>query len=90
MEHLEWEESYCEPHPLGEEVGGANQIHRQLKEDILRLLLLCATSSSFNIGSLLLGFVQLNDNRRRKVSETILQDPGITSYLYLYVVTFYV
>ena len=88
VEHLEWEESYFEPHPPDSEQdmegggggeGEIDQVRRQLKEDIVNLLILCVSKPTLNIAHLLLGFLEIQDTPRgrlKKISETILQDPG--------------
>lgn len=89
VEHLEWEESYFEPNPPDSEQdmeggeGEIDQVHRQLKEDIVDLLILCV-SKPLNIAHFLLGFLEIQDTPRgrlKKISETILQDPGEAHWL---------
>jgi nuclear pore complex protein Nup205 len=75
IEHLEWEESGSELHPL----DGMGGVECQLKEEILRLLVTCVSvKSAKNIGHYLLGFIPItNTARNKKLSETILQNPGV-------------
>ena len=55
------------------------ETQRQLKEDIIRLLISCVLKRSRNIAHLLLGFEQAKENlggHSKKLSDIILQDPG--------------
>lgn len=71
MDHLEWE---------GDDPSSDDYpIQRQLKEDILNLLISCVLRNTPNIAHLLLGFVLTKDSlgpRPKRLSDTILQDPG--------------
>ncbi len=51
-------------------------IRRQVKEEIVRLLIVCVQSRSPNIGRLLLGYIQPPFNKK-KMNEVSLQDPGM-------------
>ena len=66
---------------VDEDSLSSNEIEtqRQLKEDIIRLLISCVLKRSPNIAHLLLGFVQAKENlggHSKKLSDIILQDPG--------------
>ena len=89
MEHLEWEDpsppvstgSTQGEHLTEMEEGVADSvcpedIRRRLKEEILELLITCVQCPVPNIGHLLLGYIQPPFERRKKLSEASLQDPG--------------
>lgn len=86
VEHLEWEDP-TPPITQGgvvdvdmEEGEGTREerpedIRRQLKEEIVRLLIVCVQSPSPSISRLLLGYMQ-PPFEKKKLKEVPLQDPG--------------
>ena len=85
---MEWDDTFSEPHPQNDDLSTQEEssediqqespfeIRRQLKVDILRLLITCIKCPTINIGHFLLGYIPSPFDRNKKLNEATLQDPG--------------
>ena len=72
VEHLEWEE------PSAGGKGDGEDLHSELKLNMLKLMVFCIDRPSPNIAHLLLGF-----KLGKKLLDTTLQDPGVFPHISL-------